>query len=361
MRVTDKRRPPSDEPPYFSICIPQFNRTSFLIEACKSLQYQTFRDFEVCISDDCSTDGRSGELLEFLDRSDLEFAYRQQASNARYDANLRSAIACARGQFVFLLGNDDRLASPTVLGDLHASLGQHPNARVVVTNYADCRSGQRFARVNSSGIVGSGPGVALSTFRNFSFVSGLVFRTADAQQHATSRWDGSEMYQMYLGSRIVATGGVLLHIDRISVFKDIFIAGETVDSYAAQPRLDPCPIVERELPLVHIGRLVADAVVPYEHTEGRARSVERIFRQLYAFTFPFWVVEYRRVQSARYALGVCLGLRPARSLGDLDLPPAARLRLNLLFWLSSLAALVVPVPLVNAMHGVLYRAAKAVH
>jgi len=38
--------------PLFSICIPQHNRTSFLIEACKSLQSQTFTDFEICISDD---------------------------------------------------------------------------------------------------------------------------------------------------------------------------------------------------------------------------------------------------------------------------------------------------------------------
>ena len=48
--------------PYFSICIPQHNRTSFLIEALRTLDRQTFRDFEVCISDDASTDGREADL-----------------------------------------------------------------------------------------------------------------------------------------------------------------------------------------------------------------------------------------------------------------------------------------------------------
>ncbi|MDB9482187.1 glycosyltransferase, partial [Dolichospermum circinale CS-537/05] len=42
------------ENPFFSICIPQYNRTSFLIEACKVLAQQTFKNFEVCISDDQS-------------------------------------------------------------------------------------------------------------------------------------------------------------------------------------------------------------------------------------------------------------------------------------------------------------------
>jgi len=61
------------ERPFFSICIPQYNRTEFLIEACKSLAGQTFKNFEVCISDDCSTDGMEQELLDYLTTSGLSF------------------------------------------------------------------------------------------------------------------------------------------------------------------------------------------------------------------------------------------------------------------------------------------------
>ena len=74
--------------PFFSVCIPQFNRTSFLIEACKVLNGQTFRDFEICISDDCSTDGRETELIQYLQQSGLSFTYKKQPKNKRYDANL---------------------------------------------------------------------------------------------------------------------------------------------------------------------------------------------------------------------------------------------------------------------------------
>ena len=344
--------------PFFSICIPQYNRTSFLLEACRSLAAQQFTDFEVCISDDCSTDGRSGELIRFLDQSGLAFAYRRQAANLRYDGNLRTAIALAQGQYAFLLGNDDGLASNDVLDRLHAHLIEHP-ADVVITNYADYSTGQPYRRVPRTGLVGRGPRVAMAAFRNFSFVSGVILRTEGAQPFATNRWDGSEMYQMFLGSRMIATGGTLFYVDEVAVRKDIAIPGETIDSYAARPRLDPCPIVERKLPLVDLGRLVADALEPGESAFAHRHSMEMIFRQLYLFTFPFWIVEYRRVQTWRYALGVCLGLRPRNSLAGLVLPLGTRLRLTVLFWTSAVAALLVPQRLVDRLQSRLYRVAKA--
>jgi hypothetical protein len=345
--------------PVFSVCIPQHNRTSFLIEACASLASQTFTQFEVCISDDCSTDGRQGELLEFLHASSLSFVYRRQSRNLQYDGNLRASIGLARGEFSFLLGNDDYLTRSSTLGEIYSRISAAGCVSAVVSNYEDFGSGERVARVSRSGIVGHGPGVAVRSFRNFSFLSGLILRTSCAHEHATSRWDGSEMYQMYLATRMIAAGGALLYVDLSAVRKDIQIEGQSVDSYAARPRLDPCPIVERHLPLGRIGQLVADAIGPYAAPSRRGRLVERIARQLYAYTYPFWIVEYRRVQSRRFALGVCLGLRPRHSLAGLDLSAAARVRLSVLFWVSSLAALTLPAPMFELLRGSLYRAAKA--
>src|SRR2546430_1071908 len=77
--------------PFFSICIPQYNRTSFIIEALRVLAGQTFEHFEVCISDDCSPDGRQSELQQVLRDLNLRHVYWQQPTNVRYDENLRSA------------------------------------------------------------------------------------------------------------------------------------------------------------------------------------------------------------------------------------------------------------------------------
>ena len=52
--------------PYFSICIPQYNRTRFLLEALQSIADQSFRDFELCISDGGSTDGGRPDIENAL-------------------------------------------------------------------------------------------------------------------------------------------------------------------------------------------------------------------------------------------------------------------------------------------------------
>jgi Glycosyl transferase family 2 len=345
--------------PTLSICIPQHNRTSFIIEACRSLAAQTFQNFEVCISDDCSDDGGEDRLLEFLEDSDLSFTYRRQTRNLRYDGNLRAAIDLARGRYVFLMGNDDCLAGPTALEHVVAQIERNAQVSVALTNFEDYASGARVTRTPRRGIAGRGPETAAQTFRNFSFVSGVILRTDAARQHATTRWDGSEMYQVFLAARLIAAGGRLLYIDASAVRKDIQIPGEGVDSYQARPRLQPCPIVTRHLPLGQLARLVADAITPYAEPRQRGRLIERVARQLYLYTYPFWIVEYRRVQSWRYALGVCLGLRPAYSLKGLALSTASRGRLELLFWTTSALALALPVKAFAGLRQKLYRFAKS--
>ena len=52
--------------PLFSICVPQFNRTSFLLQSLDRLRDQVNTDFEVCISDGGSTDGRAAKSLSFF-------------------------------------------------------------------------------------------------------------------------------------------------------------------------------------------------------------------------------------------------------------------------------------------------------
>ena len=139
--------------PFFSVCIPQYNRTSFLIKVCESLAEQTFRNFEVCISDDCSTDGREEELIGFLEKSQLSFVYRKQEQNKRYDGNLRASIELARGKFCFLLGNDDSLNLLTTLEDLYAEIQRFAPVGVVITNYADFSTGKKFKRIKKTRII----------------------------------------------------------------------------------------------------------------------------------------------------------------------------------------------------------------
>src|SRR5271154_6077851 len=105
-RYRESNRPP-DFKPFFSICIPQYNRTEFLMKACRSLSCQDFDKFEICISDDCSTDSKEVTLLEYLRNSGLLYVYVKTEHNLRFDGNLRNAIALSLGEYLVLMGNDD--------------------------------------------------------------------------------------------------------------------------------------------------------------------------------------------------------------------------------------------------------------
>jgi len=216
--------------PAVSICIPQFNRTSFLLKALESFREQTFKNFEICISDDCSTDGRVDELLDYLKNSGMSFRYHRLEQNGRYDKNIRSSINLAQGRFCMLMGNDDKFADRASLERIWAQLQKHNWPEVAITNYQELASGRVFRRICNTGIVGSGPEIAANNYRNFSFVSGILLDRELAHKHVTDKWDGSEMYQMFVGTRMIAAGGRLLGIAEVLVGKDIQIPGESVDS-----------------------------------------------------------------------------------------------------------------------------------
>lgn len=349
-----------NDKPFFSICIPQHNRTSYLIEAIRSFDRQTFQDFEVCISDDFSTDGREEELLGFLHQSRLSFFYKKQKKNQGYDGNLRASIELARGRFCLLMGNDDCFASPSVLQNIHDQIHALGPAGVVITNYQDFSTHRVFQRMPHTGNRGGGYEVAIKNFRNFSFVSGVLFETAKALQFATDRWDGSEMYQMFIGCRIIAAGSNLLGLQETAVLQGIQIAGETVDSLASKPRIKPCPVIERKIPFNLVGSLVADAIQPYVNSRQRRAAISHIFSQIYAITYPFWIIEYRRLQSWNYSLGICLGMRPKNTLKGVSMGFFQRLYLMGLYGLVTGLGLMMPVRVFDKLAPILYICVKKI-
>src|SRR5436190_254559 len=111
--------------PLFSLCVPQYNRTSFLLKCLESFRTQVFQDFEICISDGGSTDGRHQEVVDFLAASKLSFSFLRHEHNLRYDPNLRSSMSLARGRYCLLFGNDDMLACPAALKTIANELEKH--------------------------------------------------------------------------------------------------------------------------------------------------------------------------------------------------------------------------------------------
>jgi hypothetical protein len=143
-----------------------------------------------------------------------------------------------------------------------------------------------------------------------------------------------------------------------AIRKDIRIPGQEVDSYARRPRPDVCPIVERPIPLVQLGRLVSAAIGPFVSPSEHRRLNALILSQLVRYTYPFWLVEYRRVQSWRFAAGIALAMRPQRIGHGIALDPWRRLILRLQYLVSTAGGLLVPASLFRLLRPWLYAVAK---
>ena len=108
-----------------SIIIPTFNRASIVSRAIESALSQTYRNIEVVVVDDGSSDDTQSVVEGFGDR--VRYFYQE---NAGVTAARNSAIRHARGEFLAFLDSDDTWA-PWKLESQVAALTQFPEAGVV--------------------------------------------------------------------------------------------------------------------------------------------------------------------------------------------------------------------------------------
>ncbi len=89
-----------------SIAVPVFNGETMLREALECLRAQTFRDFEVLILDNCSTDGTHAIAQSFVDQ-DPRFRLITQPTNIGAMANFTSGLRAATAPFFLWRAFDD--------------------------------------------------------------------------------------------------------------------------------------------------------------------------------------------------------------------------------------------------------------
>src|SRR3974377_931912 len=95
--------------PKVSVLVPTYNYARYLPEAIESVLEQDFQDFEVLISDDCSTDG-SAEVIARYAAKDSRIRFKIHPANLGMVENWNWCLSEARGDYIKFLFGDDRLA-----------------------------------------------------------------------------------------------------------------------------------------------------------------------------------------------------------------------------------------------------------
>lgn len=201
-----------------SVCIPAYNRAGVLPALLDSILNQDFDDLDIVIAED-SSPGRpaiAGNVAEYQQRFGDRLKYYENPQTLGYDGNLRRLIELATGDYVLFMGNDDLLA-PGALRAVANAVRERQDVGVVLRSYASFmnnpeRPEQVFRYFSEDRVFPPGPDTVVTFFRRCVFISGMVFKRSSAAACATTRFDGTLLYQQHLAGHILATeSGVYLN------------------------------------------------------------------------------------------------------------------------------------------------------
>ncbi|MEL1240140.1 glycosyltransferase [Flavobacterium flavipallidum] len=93
--------------PTISIIVPNYNHAPFLKQRLESVFNQTYKDFEVIILDDCSTDNSREILLEYAQHPKVSHCVLNKVNSRSPFKQWQKGIALAKGEYIWIAESDD--------------------------------------------------------------------------------------------------------------------------------------------------------------------------------------------------------------------------------------------------------------
>ncbi|MBZ0156709.1 MAG: glycosyltransferase family 2 protein [Alphaproteobacteria bacterium] len=130
--------------PLVSVIVPAYNCARYITDAIESVLEQTYRNTEIVVVNDGSTDNLKEVLLPYRERGQIRYLYQNNSgpSTAR-----NKGMEVSRGEYLSFLDADD-LFHPEHIESVVAFMRDYPRVDFVFTNYevfgegkVSCRSG----------------------------------------------------------------------------------------------------------------------------------------------------------------------------------------------------------------------------
>ena len=117
--------------PLISILLPVYNTNpAYLTRAIQSVIDQLYPHWELCVSDDASTDPTVREIVESATRNDSRIKVVYRDKNGHIAENTNTALKLASGDYVGVLDHDDELAEQALFW-FADEIQKHPDAAII--------------------------------------------------------------------------------------------------------------------------------------------------------------------------------------------------------------------------------------
>jgi dTDP-4-dehydrorhamnose 3,5-epimerase len=246
---------PADETfsqPKVSVIVPLRNAQATVVTALESVRRQTWRNIEVLVVDDCSTDGSFELVCELAKHDDRVVLLRHPTTLGTYAAR-NTGLARATGDFITTHDADD-WSHPQKLALQVKALLSSPASQASVSNWVRCSSN-------------------------------LVF----SQQHPQAKWVHCNASSLMFRRQVVETLG---YWDAVTVGADAEYYYRILSVYGRKAIKEVLPGV----PLA-FGRHHPDSLT--QRSETHARSLYYGLRREYQESFDAWHRQASRAGSAR--------------------------------------------------------------
>ncbi len=101
--------------PKISVVLPTYNRPDYIVLSLRSILNQKFKNFEILVLDDASTDNTEEVVLGFKDK---RIIYIKNKKNMGYAANIKKGFNMAQGKYIFMISDDDMIMNTTLFGEI---------------------------------------------------------------------------------------------------------------------------------------------------------------------------------------------------------------------------------------------------
>jgi glycosyltransferase involved in cell wall biosynthesis len=205
--------------PLVTVILTVYNRLAYFADALRSVEAQTFQNYEVVVADDSGTGAARAASLA---SNNPRIRYKANPASLGVALSLRAALADARGTYIAIL-NDDDVWEPEFLARLVQPLESDPTRVLAFCDHAIMdaegrideetteRNTERFGRSDLSEGDVADPKAFVLRQNGVPLAMGALFRAA-AFSHERLVPDVAGAYDFWISSLMAASGGSFYYV-----------------------------------------------------------------------------------------------------------------------------------------------------